>query len=826
MKQLLTICAIFSTLIATAQNNPEPPSKIGTVTGKIIDNDLKQSIPYATVVIKSKTDNTTLIGGISSDNGTFELNDIPSGTHLFEVQSIGYKLYRKEITISSYNRKIDLGTITIEENIEELDGVEVVGERTTIEQRIDRKVINVGKDLTTAGATASDIMNNVPSVSVDQQSGNISLRGNENVRVMVDGKLSNVPVAQLLKQIPSTSIKSIELITNPSAKYNPEGMSGIINIVLHKNANIGFNGNINLGLNHDINAKFNSSLDLNYRNGKFNLYGNIGNNVGKYSNHGHIYRFNDNSEQFFKFNDNNKSTLYKVGLDFYLNDKNTISFFTNQNIFDGKSGGTTDIIYYDDSTRDYFQKNRNLNDNNSGQYNFDYKLDFGKEGHNIELEVDYNLFDSNSNIDSRFTGNTDLNDYVDFVETTRDQTTANLDYINPLTEKSKLELGAEARLFGSDIDYETTKERINPDTRLFEPTPDTNFIYDMNIYSGYATFGQSFDKWSYQIGARIENVDVTATLTEFKTTGTEIQTFNDKYTEVYPSGFLSYTPSEDNQYQLSVSRRVDRPGLQQVNPFREWSTSEITSLGNPDLKPQFTSSIETNYTRRLKNGSITTGIFYRVINDEINRSVYFDREKLPNSGIIISYDNFDTTSAYGLELSSNYRPTKWWNFNTGFDLFSQTQKSDSEIAISDDDLISEDEIFDDNVEVKNTAWNFRMNNNFKVTDKFTLSLFGMYRAKAKGIQFDRKPMYFVNAGARYNFAEGNGTVSLNFNDIFNTMQFAFEGERPYKQKGDFNWESQTIFVGLSYRFSSGKESRALNRKRRDSNTKQGGGGIL
>ncbi len=826
MKHLFTICALLLTCITIAQSPPEAVAKIGTVTGKVIDNNLKQPVPYATVIIKSKADNATLTGGITSDEGTFELKEVPEGTHILEVQSIGYKIYSKEVVISSDNRKVDMGTITIEENIEELDGVEVVGERTTIEQRIDRKVINVGKDLTTAGATASDIMNNVPSVSIDQQTGNISLRGNQNVRVMVDGKLSNVPVAQLLKQIPSTSIKSIELITTPSAKYNPEGMSGIINIVLHKNANIGFNGNVNLGLNYDINARFNSSLDLNYRNGKFNLYGNVGNNVGKYSNHGHIYRFSDNSEQFFKFNDNNKSTLYKIGLDFYLNDKNTLSFFTNQNVFDGKSNGNTDIVYYDENTRNYSQLNNILNDNNSQQYNFDYKHDFGKEGHNIELEVDHNIFNSKSNLGAVNSGNTDLSDYVDQVDTYRDQTTANLDYVNPLTEKSKLELGIEARLFGSDIDYETTRERIDPNTTNLVPIPDTNFIYDMDIYSAYATYGQSFEKWSYQIGARIENVEVTATLKEFFNNGIESQSFDDQYTEIYPSGFLSYTPSEKNQYQLSVSRRVDRPGLGQVNPFREWSTPEITSLGNPNLRPQFTNSIETNYTRRLEKGSITAGVFYRIINDEINRSVYFDREKLPNLGIILTFDNFNTTSAYGFELSSNYRPTKWWNFNTGFDLFSQTQKSITEIAISDDDEYTEDEIFDDNVSVENTAWNFRMNNNFKVTDKLTLSLFGMYRAAAKGIQFEQKPMYFVNTGARYSFAQGKGTVSLNFNDIFNTMQFAFESQRPYRQEGDFNWESQTVFVGLSYRFSSGKESRALNRKRRDNNTKQGGGGIL
>lgn len=815
MKQLFTLCALFFSSLILAQTAPPAPAKIGTITGKIIDQVLKEPVPYASVVIKSKTDGSTLTGGITDDFGVFEITDVPEGTVIFEAQFIGYKIYRKEITISSGNRKIDLGTIALEENVETLEGVEVVGERTTIEQRIDRKVINVGKDLTTAGATASDIMNNVPSVSVDQQTGNISLRGNENVRVMVDGKLSNVPVAQLLKQIPSTSIKSIELITNPSAKYNPEGMSGIINIVLHKNANIGFNGNVNVGLTYDEEAKFNSSIDMNYRNGKVNLYGNYGNNIGKYINYGHIVRVDENSEQFFDFNNNNKSHLYKIGMDFYINDKNTVSFFTNQNIFNGKSLGDNSVLYYDNPSRNSYQLFNDSNANQSSQYNFDYKLDFTKEGHNIELEVDYNQFTNDEDASFNFSGNSTIPNYQDFVDTERDQLTANLDYVNPLSEKTKLELGLEARLFETDIEYSSTGLSFNSNGEL-GPTPNQDFIYKMDVYSAYATFGQNYEKWSYQLGARIENVEV-------KADTNTVRAFTDKYFEIYPSGFLTYSPTEENQYQLSVSRRVDRPGLGQVNPIREFSTPLLSSFGNPNLLPQFTNSIEANYTRRLKSGSITTGIFYRLIEDEINRALYVDRLDL--NKMIMTSDNFDNTSAYGMEVSSNYRPTKWWNFNTSFDLFSQTQRGITERLDHTVTNPTINDIIIEEVEVDNLVWNVRLNNNFTVTKNLTLSMFGMYRGASEGIQMKRKPMYFVNTGARYNFAEGKGTISFNYNDIFKTMQFAFEGESPYRQYGDFNWESQTVYIGLSYRFGSGKNG-AVKRKNRDDNTKQGEGGIL
>ncbi|MGS2740657.1 TonB-dependent receptor domain-containing protein [Sinomicrobium sp. M5D2P17] len=798
MRHVFTWCALLISYALTAQASTAPTtfSKTGIITGKVIDEGLQEPIPYASVVARSAADNEIITGGITNDDGTFELKGLPDGQLIFEVQYIGYKTFHKQVNIPSDSHKVNLGTITLEENVAELEGVDVVAERSTIEQKIDRKVINVGKDLTTTGATASEIMNNIPSVNVDQD-GNLSLRGNQNVRVMVDGKLSNVPIAQLLKQIPSTSIKKIELITNPSAKYNPEGMSGIINIVLHKNANIGFNGNVNLGLTEAENAKFNSSVDLNYRNGKFNVYGSYGNNIGKYNNKGRLFRDEENMEQRFTFKSNNKSHLYKAGLDFYLNDKNTISFFTNQNTFDGKEDGGSNINYFDDDTRSFMQSIFSDNSNHSQQYNFDYKRDFAKEGHNIELEVDHNRFSDDGMMDNTFRGPSEVPDFIDNTDTKRQQTTANLDYVNPLSEKSKLELGAEARLFETNLDFNSTGMSFNSEGELV-PTPSTKFDYTMDIYSAYATFGQNFEKWSYQLGARFENVEV-------KADTNTVRAFTDKYTQVYPSAFVTYSPSEKNQYQVSFSRRVDRPGIGQVNPIRKWSTPLVSQFGNESLTPQFTNSIEVNYTRRLKEGSITAGVFYRRIEDEINQTLYAD--PTDENRLILTFDNFDDNSSYGLELSGNYKPLKWWNFNTSFDLFTQTQKGylDTEYA-----------------EVENTSYNFRMSNNFTVTKKLTLSLFGFYRGRNKSLQFDAKPMYFINTGARYAFADGKGSVSLNINDIFNTMRFAFDSDRPISQSGRFTWESNSVYLGLSYRFGSGK-NRQVQRKNRDDNTKEGGG---
>ncbi|HZW63189.1 MAG TPA: TonB-dependent receptor [Flavobacteriaceae bacterium] len=830
MKKLILLALLSVFTLSQAQNSTSDLLKLGTITGKVVDATLNEPLPYVTVVVKNQNQET-LTGSISDDKGEFKVTNLPEGKLFVSIQFIGYKTQTRELTLTDTNSKIDLGTITLEEQATGLDEVTVVAEVSTIQQKIDRKVITVGKDLTTAGATASDIMNNIPSVNVDQQSGEISLRGNENVRVMVDGKLSNVPIAQLLKQIPSTSIKQIELITNPSAKYNPEGMSGIINIILHKNTNIGFNGNINLGLTKEIFAKFNSSIDMNYRNGKFNFYGNYGNNVGKYDNFGYIDRTDDNSSQDFSFNNNNKSHLYKVGVDFYLDDRNTFSVFTNQNLFDGLGFGNTLIT----NQQAPFTQNQlfySYSSNTSSQYNFAYHHNFAKEGEKIDLEIDYNTFDQDEDAEFRYQNFDFPPNYNDFVDTHRDQTTINLDYVNPLTEDSKLEAGLEARLFNTDVDYSSTGLSVNPQQDEtpnngdeYISTPSTDFSYRRDIYSAYLTYGKTLEKWSYQIGARAETVTDDAKALNFKEDETETIPFKNEYFQLYPSAYLTYNPTEKNTYQLSYSRRVDRPGLGQVNPIREWSTPRVSSYGNTELQPQFTNSIELNYTRTLNKGAITTGIFYRIIEDQISRVVFIDRINIEQGSAILSYDNFDTTTAFGIEVNGNYRPTKWWNFNTSFDLYSRNQNGITEyLNTPEGQTPTVDDIVREKTEASNIIWNIRMFNNFKVNDKLSLSLFAMYRGEEENVQLVRKPMYFVNTGLRYNFIP-NATISFNYSDIFNTMRFEFDADTPYPSVGQFNWESNTWNVALSYRFG-GNKYRALQRKTRDDNEASGSGGFL
>ena len=824
MKRLLFLCAVLFSITAVHATDPAPETdKTGTISGKVLDATLKEPLPYVNIIIKN-TSGKILNGGITLDDGTFEIKKIIEGNIIVSVQYIGYKTYNKEVNIGKGNYKVNLGNIFLEEKVEDLDEITVIAEVSTIQQKVDRKIINIGKDLAALG-TASELMTAVPSVSVDAQTGDISLRGNQNVRVMVDGKYSNIPTAQLLQQIPSTSIKQIELITNPSAKYNPEGMSGIINIVLHKNTMIGFNGNFNAGVRHQIEAKFNSSLDLNYRNGKFNIYGSYGNNIAKKQNDGLINQIANNSFQTLSLFDNDKSHLFKVGVDLYLSDKNTISVFTNQNIFNGKNLATSNFVFIENMSNNQIQINDGLRENNSSQYNFDYKLDFDKKGHNIELEIDYNIFDNTIETDNILSGLNIRPSYLELTNTDRNNTSIDLDYENPLSDKSKLELGLQARLFENKIIYESDG-RVRNQSGNYIPTF-TDFEYKRNIYSAYASYSKKFEKWTYQLGLRAESVNVDALANETDLT-TNLETgipFNNDYFQIYPSAFFTYTPTDKNSYQLSYSRRVDRPGVGQVNPIPRWNTPLVSDFGNQELEPQFTNSLEANYTRNLKKGSITGGVFYRFIEDEINRAVFVDKSDLTSNRIILTFDNFNNTTAYGFELSSNYKPTKWWSLNASFDLYSQTQKGIAERI--DPTLINptENDIISETVEVDNVIWNFRIFNSFKANKKLTFTAFAMYRGKDTGLNFEVDPMYFVNLGARYSFLEDNrATFSLSFNDVFDTQKIAVVSERPFLQTAKFSPEFRTVSANISYRFGDGKY-RAKSRKRRDNNEKSGGGGF-
>lgn len=804
MKLKFFLFALLGVIVtAKAQNS-------GTVSGKIIEKSNNAPISYATVSIK---ENGKVVSGVNTDdNGDFTIKNLALKSYTIEIQYIGFRKYIGSVILSE-NKKSATVNVSLEEEATQLKGVNVVAERSTIEQKTDRKVINVGKDLTTAGASASDIMNNIPSVNVDQD-GKLSLRGNDNVRVLIDGRPTNLDPAQLLKQIPSTSIKKIELITNPSAKYNPEGMSGIINIVLHKNANTGFNGTYSGGITFGETAKYNQSLDLNYKTGKVNFFGNGGTNFGTYFNDGYITKTDKTIVQDLKISNENDSYLYKIGMDYLIDDRNTLSFYTTQNKAKGLGLIDTDIDYFNspEGISNIFQKARYQGPNKTGNYNLAYKHIFKKEGHTLDFEGNYSDTEEaqNSTFDTETTKTDNTSStivYNDFINDERKLSTFNIDYVNPLNEKTTLEAGAEARITKTDNDYSTENPLVDPADRV------SNYTYDTDIYSAYVTFGQKFTKFSYQVGARFESYKIEANLNngQYK--------FDDDYITLYPSAYFTYNLNEKNTLQLSYSRRVDRPSLEQTKPIREFSTPLVTSYGNPELRPQFTNSVEVNYTKTLEKGSFTTGVFFRSIHDPISRILYPDGED-PNKQIM-TFTNYDHNTSYGFEVSFNYKITKWWDIQPSIDFSSINQKGI--VFIYDETQNPKNFPYERTVTV--AAFNGRMNSNFKANKRLSFLLFGFYRGAVEGIQNNSHEMYKMDVGSRYTLLDNKMNLSLRFNDVFNTMKYAFDTNYPYPQSGQFSWESQTVYFGLTYNFGGGK-IKNLQRKQREDNTNKGGGGMF
>lgn len=816
MKSLLNISLFLVLLCISVQVVAEKdnPPAIGTISGVVVDSATGEPMPYVNVVVRDPRD-SIITGGITDDRGRFLIKQIPEGNSNIEIQFIGYAPIVKKIDISQENRDVEFQNLVLSENTQQLEEVTIRGEVSTVTQKIDRKVINVGKDLTATGTNASELLNNVQSVSVDQQTGEVSLRGNENVRVFIDGKPSNISPAQLLKQIPSSSIKSIELITNPSAKYSPEGMSGIINIVLYKNAQRGLNGSVQAGITAGENMRYNGSLDMNYSTGKINMYVNYGGRTGNRTGGGTLDRTDINVVSMTDYLNNSTSNLLKTGIDLFLNESNTLSFYTVQNLYDMDRTSTTLNTFQDIPGNDILQEM--VSDNYSGIYNMNFKREFDDDGHSIEFEASFSTSDNID--DGLFTDRINPGDptenYADEVVNEHQNTLVNLDYIKPFSDAGKLEMGLEYRQDGVRNNYDTNRQRYLfdednmrvPDGEGGYETvllPDSRFTYKRQIYSAYTTYGHKIGDLSFQAGLRVEQYDIEALFSE----GDGDEPYADSKLTAYPSAYVTYTPGQKSQYQVSYSRRVDRPGISQVNPIRAaWSSPLTTFVGNPELKPQFTHSVELNYSRRFGFGSLSFGTFYRRINDNIIR--YTNPDPYDVNKTEVTYENADGENRAGVEVSGMIRPAKWWNMNVSSDLYYQQM---SGYALGS------------YVEVQSLATNVRMNNMFKVTEDISLQLFGMYRGARRVVQYEFLPMYMVSAGFSWDLFDDNATVSFRVNDIFNTMKFQFESINYYPVTGSFYWESRTANLSFSYQFKSG-EVKTRKRKQRDDHTMSGGEGF-
>ncbi|QOD60555.1 TonB-dependent receptor [Polaribacter haliotis] len=803
MKKRIAFLLLFCSLTIFSQKN-DTKLGVGILSGKILDNKTKQPFPYVNIICKNFKQEI-VSGGISDKNGKFNIKKLPLDSLFIDIQFIGYKSIKKKIKFSKENSAFNLNTIFLEEDTTQLKAIEVVSETSSMVQKIDRKVFNVGKDLASAGTNSLQMLENIPSVQVDYQSGNINLRGNQNVRVLINGKPSNLPASQLLKQLPSSAVKSVEIITNPSAKYSPEGMSGIINFVLKKNVTIGFNGSFSAGLEHSINTRPTASLDLNYRSGKFNFYGSYYLDWGDFETFSNFERLDKNLNQDINFLDNTTSHYIKSGVDYYINKKNTLSFHITKSIADTDFHVDTRTLLNNNLIFD--ARNISVFDIQETSYNLDYKIDFNDEGENLELEINYskNTNPQEDNNNEIINPNSKVYNYSNSIKNNNDIFLVNLDYTKPI-KNGTLELGLETRIqnaFNKIITNQEVETNGNPPTK---PKGNSNFTYDRDLYSAYINLNKEYEKFSFQAGLRLEQFKVDGLFSN--TEQTNLEPYSDEIFSIYPSAFVTYASSDKHQFQIGYSRRVDRPGIDQVTPIQEWNTPLSISVGNRNLKPQFTNSFEFNYTNSFKKGYFTLGTFYRETKDIIGR--IFDIDNTNADRQILSYTNYNSSKSYGFEFASSIKMTNWWTLRPSFNSYIQENQG----------LVNNNFI-----QVENVLTTARISNSFKASKKLRFQLSSSYRGTYKNVLVKVEPYLLVNASARYSILKGKGSLSLRATDIFDNYKLDFSTTNPFPQNGQFTLEYSSIYLGFSYNFGGGK-NRERDRKYRENNETESSGGIL
>ena len=801
MKKLIILLTILFVNNLFTQNSST--EKSGIISGVILDEKTNSFLPYATITCLDKN-NKTIGGSITNQKGKFTVTNLPLKTILLKIQFIGYVTITKEVVLTKEKKEISLQPIALKEDATSLDEVVIETETSSVIQKIDRKIFNIGKDLNSAGTNSLEMLENIPSVSVDFQTGNISLRGNQNVRVLIDGKPSNLSASQLLKQIPSSSVKNVEIITNPSAKYNPEGMSGIINIILKKNITIGFNGSISAGIEHSINTRPNGSFDFNYRTGKVNFYGNYSLDFGKFQTFSFFERLDKNLTQDIDFTDNTTSNYAKAGLDFYINKKNTLSFYTTQNFADTDFDVNTKTT--ENNNLIFNSQNQSLFNTTEAAYNLDYKLDIDDKGQNLEIELNYSKSKNPQEdiLNELINPTNKVYNYNNSIINDNSIFLANLDYSKPV-KNGNLEVGLEIRNQKS-INKIVTNQETETSANTTTPKGNSNFTYDRDIYSAYINLNKEYKKISLQAGFRVEQFSVDGLFSN--TQQTNLETYKDDIFSLYPSAFLTYSPSDKHQFQIGYSRRVDRPGIDQVTPIQEWTSPLSISVGNRNLRPQFTNSFEVNYTKNLEKGYVTIGTFYRKTKDIIGR--IFNTDALNPDRQLLSYANYNSSNSYGVEFSASFKPTKWWTIRPSSNIYAQENQ-----GIINNNAIT----------VNNTMFRARVSNSFKVSKKMRFNLSASYRGTSKNVLATIKPYYLVNASMRYSILKGKGSLSVRATDIFDGYKLDFTTQNPFPQRGEFTLEYSSIYLGFSYNFGNGK-NRERERKYREENETQGSGGVL
>lgn len=752
----------------------------GVITAKVVDAQSNETIPFASAIVLDRKTKAVIKGVQADVNGNLTVNGLPKGVFTFKVSYVGYQtMVRDSVSISDGLNSINLGTVKMKPaKGTALKEVAITAQKSTMQLGIDKKVFSVDQSLVSEGGSASDLLQNVPSIQTDVD-GNVSLRGSSGVKVLIDGKPSLIAggdIAQILQSIPASSIESVEVITNPSAKYDAEGQSGIINIVLKRNKKLGLNGNI--GLTAGNRDNYNGNASVSFQNNKVNLYANYGYRYGNRPGNGfnNITYKKPELQGGLAFVDQttsstglDKSHNAKAGIDYYLTSKDILSLSGGFNNRSQTEGDLTMIYKYgsqrnplDFGSRD----NSSSGSGNSYDLNFDYSHKFITQGEELTFNFGYSTGDNdrfqefNTTVYSR--AGIPVSEQVGLLRNINNGDNSNYniqaDYTLPLGKTGKVETGYRSQIRYSD-NYTQALE-FNNNTGMYDEDYALSNLFNSKdqVHALYLNYQNQYKDFGYQVGLRAEDALLNTRSGAFGTTGnvTFIPGKID-YQRLYPSIYLTQKFKGEQQLQLNYSRRVNRPRPWDTNPFTDYSNIFNWRRGNPNLLPEDVHSFELSYSKFWPKVSLISSAYMRRTNDLIQRV-----RSAPVDGVTITTPyNLTRDISSGFEFISKVDALKAWNFTANVNVYH------SDIAAAPAYDIDGNSGF---------SWNANITNNFVLPYSISLQLKTEYESDQIMAQGKRMANWSTDAGAKYDFPGKQASLSFNVRDVFNTRKWSMDFE--------------------------------------------------
>ena len=768
-----------------------------TISGKVTDEN-GVTIPYAAVAVQGMEEGAQLQGAATDLDGKFEVRVKP-GIYTITISFLSYSDQRIA-DVDATERNVNLGTLALKLKTELVDEVVVTAERNQMELMLDRRVFNVSKDPTNAGSNAQDILNNIPSVSVDVD-GNVNLRGSQNVRILIDGKpsgLTGISTADALRQLPGSIIERVEIVTNASARYDAEGEAGIINIVLKKERAAGFNGSfeVNTGWPHNHGGSFN----INYRKGKVNLFTGLGVSYNSSPGGGNSFQRFIREDTTFAY-DRTREQLrsgvtgnMRLGADINIDAKTSVTasgMYSRNWQFNDYTLIYTDLDANDAVTDVVTRLEDEQAINENIEANLNFRRTFATTEQVLTADMRYFVSSDHDTSDINEDGLTyaqPLLQRIDNLKRERSWLIAT-DYVHPFGEKVKLETGLRTTLRRIDNDYLVTQQDSTSDY-IALPDFDNNFIFEENVYAAYLMASAKLKRFALQGGIRGEFTDLTTTLVK------ENIVNNRQYFNLFPSAHVSYEINKGNTLQLSYSLRISRPNFRNLLPFMGLADNRNIRSGNPDLNPEFTHSFELGHLKNFGKGTLLSNVYYRYRTGVVQNIARAD-----SSGIITSLPiNMATQHAVGLELNFSYELYRWWRLTANVNSYYALTAGAYEGVSYDAEALTA------------TA---RLTTRFTIAKKLDIQSSFMYNAPEATPQGTTLSMYAWDAGLSMDVLKGNGTIVFSARDILNSRRRRWEVDQPDLQStSDFQWRQRQLTLSLTYR---------LNQKKTRQKPERGGG---